>query len=79
MSRLVTTLLKSLTIKPKQIHVFGDLQTVIGTMDTTDRILDIWYGNRVDEICATMELWQSMGFKVNPIEHWPTETNITDL
>ena len=79
LSRLVTTLLKSLTNKPKQIHIFGNSQTVIGTMDATDCVLDIWYRNRVDEICSAMELWQSMGVKVNGIEDWPGETNIADL
>ena len=78
-SRLISTFLKSVVHKPTEIHVFGDSQTVIGTIGSTDKVLDIWVGNRVDEICEAFGQWQDAGVKVHDIEHWPGATNIADL
>ena len=79
LSRLITTFLKSMIHKPREIHIFGDSQTVIGTISSTDKVLDIWVGNRVDEICEAFGYWQEAGVKVNDIEHWPGVSNIADL
>ena len=43
------------------------------------RVLDAWFSNRVAEVRDRMESWERRGIKVNPLHHWPGETNVADL
>ena len=79
LSRLVSTILRGVTTLPTRIMMFGDSQTIIGTLGSTDKVLDVWYGNRVDAICEAIEEWQQRGVIVDEVEHWPTQSNIADL
>ena len=48
-------------------------------MEANDRILDVWFTNRVDEVKDEMAAWQRSGIHVNPFHHWPGLQNMADL
>jgi len=79
LTRLTTALLAGLSECPVRISIVGDSECTISSVECDHRLLDIWFGNRVAEVLEHQEAWRKMGIEVDPLEHWPTETNIADL
>ena len=59
--------------------LIGDSQCTIACMEADNRILDIWFANRVAEVQDRIESWKRKGIKVNDFYHWPGVTNVADL
>ena len=78
-SRLTRTVMNSVDQLPTSIQIVGDSQTIIGAMDAEDRVLDLWFGNRTDEVHEAMREWKDKGVLVHDLHHWPTSSNIADL
>ena len=57
----------------------GDSQCTIACVEADNRVLDIWFSNRVAEVRDRMESWKRQGIKVNSLYHWPGESNVADL
>merc|ERR1712082_307830 len=57
----------------------GDSQCTIACVEADNRVLDIWFSNRVAEVQDRMESWRRKNIKVNPLHHWPGESNVADL
>ena len=55
--RLITAILDGLPYKPAEIFVALDLQCTISALEAKDRILRIWFTNRVSEINNHMDKW----------------------
>ena len=50
LTRLVDELLPGIQVPPTEIMLIGDSQCTIACMEADDRILDIWFANRVAEV-----------------------------
>ena len=48
-------------------------------MECENKILGIWFGNRVAEVQNHMADWVKQGIKVEPLYHWPGTDNIADI
>ena len=48
-------------------------------MECDQKILEVWFGNRVAEIRDHMTSWRSSKIQVDELHHWPGESNIADL
>ena len=79
LARLTTAVLPGLSEVPVRISIFGDSQCTISSVECDHRLLDTWFGNRVAEVLEHQEAWRRMGIEVDPLEHWPGETNMADL
>ena len=79
LTRLVDELLPGVQVPPPKIMLMGDSQCTIACVEADNRILDIWFSNRVAEVQDCMESWERRGIKVNLLHDWPGETNMTDL
>ena len=79
LTRLMDELLPGIQVPPTEIMLIGDSQCTIACMEADDRILDIWFANRVAEVQDRMESWKRKGIKVNDLYHWPGVTNVADL
>ena len=79
LARLVTTVVKAVSHLPKSVLLAGDSQTIISAMEASDRLLDVWYGNRVEECHEQMQIWENSGVIVEDMQHWPGDDNIADI
>ena len=48
-------------------------------MGASDRLLDVWCGNRVEEIHKQMRICENNNIEVEDMQHWPGEDNIADI
>ena len=48
-------------------------------MECENKILGVWFGNRVAEIQDHMADWERQGIDVEPLHHWLGTDNIADL
>ena len=64
---------------PTKIMLMGDSQCTIACVEADDRVLDIWFSNRVAEVQDRMESWKRKGIIVNDLYHWPGVSNVADL
>merc|ERR1712212_845192 len=79
LTRLIDELLPGIQVPPSEIMLMGDSQCTIACVEADNRVLDIWFSNRVAEVRDRMESWRRKNIKVNPLHHWPGESNIADL
>merc|ERR1711973_573540 len=79
LARLIDELLPGIQVPPTEIMLMGDSQCTIACVEADNRVLDIWFSNRVAEVQDRMESWKRKSIKVNPLYHWPGESNIADL
>ena len=77
--RLISALLPGMVDKTSSIFLAGDSQCTISAMECEDRILGMWFGNRVAEIQDHMADWKRQGITVEELHHWPGTDNIADL
>ena len=59
--------------------LIGDSQCTIACVKADNRVLDVWFSNRVAEVQDRMESWKRKNIKVNDLYHWPGVTNVVDL
>ena len=79
LTRLIDELLTGIKVPLAEIMLMGDSQCTIACVEADNRVLDIWFSNRVAEVQDRMESWKRQGIKVNNLYHWPGETNVADL
>ena len=79
LTRLIDELLPGIQVPPAEIMLMGDSQCTIACVEADNRVLDIWFSNRVAEVQDRMESWKRKNIKVNPLHHWPGESNVADL
>ena len=48
-------------------------------MEAEDRILGIWFTNRVSEYKDHMDEWKRRSIEVSTVHHWPGEDNVAVL
>ena len=77
--RLVKALLPGFPSPPSEIFLAGDSECTIVSVEADDRLLDVWFNNRVAEVKDEMASWERAGIEVNPLHHWPGTDNIADL
>ena len=65
--------------KPSSIFLAGDSQCTISAMECEDKVLGMWFGNRVAEIQDHMADWTRQGITMEPLHYWPGTDNIADL
>ena len=44
-----------------------------------DRVLKIWFRNRVTRVKDHLESWRRQGIQVHQVHHWPGVDNLADL
>merc|ERR1711951_288074 len=59
--------------------LIGDSQCTITCVEADNRVLGIWFSNRVAEVQDRMESWRKKDIKVHDLYHWPGVSNIADL
>ena len=79
LTRLIDELLPGIQVPPAEVMLMGDAQCTIACVEADNRVLDIWFSNRVAEVQDRMESWKRKGIKVNNLYHWPGERNVADL
>ena len=79
LTRLIDELLPGIQVPPTEVMLMGDSQCTIACVEADDRVLDMWFSNRVAEVQDRMESWRRKGITVHNLYHWPGETNIADL
>ena len=79
LARLITGLLEGLPYKPASIFIGLDSECIISAMEAQDKVLEIWFANRVAEIQDHLDSWKRKGIEVEAIHHWPGLGNIADL
>ena len=79
LARAITAILPGFGKLPNRISLFGDSQCTISAADSDQKILEIWFGNRVAEIRVHMQSWQGQHIIVDKLHHWPRESNIADF
>ena len=79
LARLIKILLPGFPLAPAKIFLAGDSECTITMMEADDRLLDVWFTNRVAEVRDEMPAWQRKGIHINPLHHWPGLQNIADL
>ena len=79
LTRLVDELLPGVQVTPTEIMLMADPRCTIACVEADNRILDAWFSNRVAEVQDHMESLERKEMKVNPLYHWPGESNLADL
>ncbi len=79
LARLIRALLPGFPSPPTEIFLAGDSQCTIASVEADDRLLDVWFANRVAEVKDEMASWSKSGIIVHPLYHWPGIDNIADL
>ena len=79
LTRLIDTLLPGIQAPPTEVLLIGDSQCTIACVEADNRVLDVWFSNRVAEVQDRMESWRRKGIKVNDLYHWPGVSNVADL
>ena len=69
LTRLIDELLPGIQVPPVEIMLMGDSQCTIACVEADNRVLDIWFSNRVAEVQDRMESWKRKGMKVNNLYH----------
>merc|ERR1712239_68736 len=64
LARLITAILPGMVDKPSSIFIAGDSQCTISTMECENKILGVWFGNRVAEVQDHMSDWEKQGIVV---------------
>ena len=64
LARLITGILPGMVAKPSSIFLAGDSQCTISAMECENKILGMWFGNRVAEIQDHMVDWTRQGITV---------------
>ena len=65
LARLITVILPGMVDKPTSIFIAGDSECTISAMECQNKILGVWFGNRVAEVQDHMAYWKRQGIKVN--------------
>ena len=76
--RFITAVLEGMSDKPVSITHIGDSTCTILSVET-DKKLKVWMCGKVDEVHRHMELWRSMGIKVEELFYIPGELNPADI
>ena len=79
LARLIDTLLPGIQVPPAEVMLIGDSQCTIACVEADNRVLDVWFSNRVAEVQDRMESWRRKDMKVNDLYHWPGVSNVADL
>ena len=79
LTRLIDALLPSVQVLSTEVMLIGDSQCTIACVEADNRVLDIWFSNRVAEVQDRMESWRRKGIKVNDLYHWPGVSNVANL
>ena len=79
LTRLIDVLLPSIQVPPTEVMLIGDSQCTIACVEADNRVLDIWFSNRVAEVQDRMESWKRKEIKVHDLYHWPGFSNVADL
>ena len=79
LTRLITSILPGFNKLPSRISLFGDSKCTISAVKCEQKILEVWFGNRVAEIRDHMTSWRSSRVQVDELHHWPGESNPADL
>ena len=79
LARLIDTLLPGIQVPPAEVMLIGDSQCTIACVEADNRVLDVWFSNRVAEVQDRMESWRRKDIKVNDLYHWPGVSNVADL
>ena len=58
LTRLITSILPGFSKLPYRISLFGDSQCTISAVECDQKILEVWFGNRVAEIIEHMQAWR---------------------
>merc|ERR1711867_100357 len=79
LTRLVDALLPGMQVPPAEVMLIGDSQCTITCVEADNRVLGIWFSNRVAEVQDRMESWKRKEIKVHDLYHWPGVSNLADL
>ena len=79
LSRLVTAILPGLSEKPERISLLGDSECTISAVESDQKVLQVWFSNRVAEVIDHMESWKRENILVDQLHHWPGGRNIADI
>ena len=79
LTRLIDALLPGVQVLPTEVMLIGDSQCTIACVEADNRVLDIWFSNRVAEVQDRMESWKRRNVKVHDLYHWPGVSNVADL
>ena len=79
LTRLITSILPGFSKMPNRISLFGDSQCTISAVECNQKILEVWFGNRVAEIRDHMQSWRGQKVQVDELHRWPGDANIADL
>ena len=79
LTRLITAVIEGLPYHVSSIFLATDSECTITTIETQDRVLQVWFANRVAEITDHMKSWERKQVEVEKIHHWPGLTNVADL
>ena len=71
LTRLITSILPGFSKLPSRISLFGDSQCTISAVECDQRILQVWFGNRVAEIRDHMQSWRGKKVQVDELHHCP--------
>merc|ERR1712219_59464 len=77
--RLIDALLPGVQVSPTEVMLIGDSQCTIACVEADNRVLDVWFSNRVAEVQDRMESWKRKDIKVHDLYHWPGVSNVADL
>ena len=79
LARLVTAVLEGFPVQPKSIFLAVDSECTISAVEAKDRVLQVWFSNRVAEVNDHMDAWRRKGIEVEELHHWPGLSNVADL
>ena len=79
LTRLITSISGSLPYKQVQTFLALDSECTISSLEAQDRILGIWFTNRVAEVTDHMDSWHRQDVVVPLVHHWLGEDNPADL
>ena len=79
LTRLITAVIEGFPYGVSSIFLATDSECTIAAIETQDRVLQVWFTNRVAEITDPMKSWERKKVEVKKIHHWPGLSNIADL
>ena len=79
LARAITAIMPGFSRLPSRVSLFGDSQCTISAVECDQKLLEVWFGNRVAEIHDHMQSWRGLNVLVDELHHWPGESNIPDL
>ena len=78
-ARLVTAVLPGLAEKPRRISLMGDSECTISSVECDEKLLEVWFGNRVAEVLEHLDACKKLGIDVDQLHHWPGKRNVADI